>query len=71
MSVVLWITMISYLTVGMILDLAMLNYYREEKQGWSGNAKADKLAMLITSLVWPFTVLYGIYKMYIKKEGNK
>ena len=69
MSVVLWITMISYLTVGMILNLAMLNYYREEKQGWSGNAKADKLAMLITSSVWPFTVLYGIYKMY--KEGNK
>ena len=69
MSVVLWITMISYLTVGMILNLAMLNYYREEKQGWSGNAKTDKLAMLITSLVWPFAVLYGIYKMY--KEGNK
>lgn len=69
MSLILWITLLSYLAVGVVFNLALLNCYREEKQGWSGNAKADKLAMLVTSLVWPFAVLYGIYKMY--KEGNK
>lgn len=37
MSVVLWITMISYLIVGMVFNLAMLSYYREEKQGWSNS----------------------------------
>lgn len=69
MSLILWITLLSYLAVGMVFNLGMLSYYREERQGWSGNAKADKLAMLVTSLVWPFAVLYGIYKMY--KEDNK
>lgn len=70
MSVILWITLLSYLTVAVVFNLAMLSFYREEKQGWSGNAKADKLAMSITSLVWPFAVLYGLYKMYIKKEDK-
>lgn len=74
MSVILWIAMLSYLTVAVVFNLMMLSFYKEEKEitnsPWSGNEDADKLGMFIASVCWPICVLYGLFKMK-KEEKNK
>jgi len=46
MSLILWITLLSYLAVAMVFNLAMLSFYREDKNNpnssWSGSEVCDK-----------------------------
>lgn len=74
MSIILTIAVIFYCVVAVIFNLAMLSCYRQEKDsvdfGWSGNPLADKIGMVVASAGWPVCLVYGFYKMYIKKEGN-
>lgn len=73
MSVILWIVMLSYLTVAVVFNLSMLSFYKEEKEitnsPWSGNETADKFGMFFASAIWPVCVMYGLFKM--KKEGKQ
>jgi len=66
MTLILWITLICYITISVIFNLAMLSFYKEEKEEWSGSEFFDKLGMFLASAIWPFLVVYGIFKM--KKE---
>ena len=71
MSVILWIALVCYLSVAIIFNLAMLSFWKEEKElkdsPWSGSDTADKFGMSFASVIWPICVLYGVFKM--KKEG--
>ena len=72
MSIVLWIGLIGYIVVCVIFNLAMINFWQEEKDSgnseWSGNDATDLTGMFVASVFWPICVLYGLFKM--KKEGK-
>ena len=67
MSIILWIVTICYITVAVAFNLAMLSFWKEEKEtknsGWSGNDTADKFGMFFASACWPVCILWGLYKM--------
>ena len=71
MSMILWIVLLCYLCVAIIFNLAMLGFWKEEKEltdsPWSGSDTADQIGMFFASAIWPICVLYGLFKM--KKEG--
>ena len=73
MSIVLWITLIAYIVVCVIFNLAMINFWQEDKDSgnfeWSGNDMADLTGMFVASVFWPICVIWGLIKM--KKEEKK
>lgn len=74
MSVILTIVVILYCIVAVVFNLALLSFYKQEKDSvdspWSGNEFCDKMGMVVASAIWPICLAYGLYKMYIKKEDN-
>lgn len=71
MNTVLLIALISYVIVAITFNLAMLSFYKEEKDQhdiWSGDEFCDKAGMFLVSAFWPIPVIYGLFK--IKKEGK-
>lgn len=69
MSIVLWVVLICYVSLAVTFNLAFLYFYKEEKQGWTGNEKADKFGMSCASALWPVCLVYGLCKM--SKEDDK
>ena len=69
---VLWTAMICYLIAAMVCNLALLSFYREDKNSpnspWSGSEVCDKIGMVIATMIWPVCIGYGFFKVYIKKE---
>ena len=69
MSIVLWITMICYISVAMIFNLMSISFYNEEKESFTGNRFADLTALFIGAALWPVATVYGLCKM--SKEDDK
>lgn len=68
MSLILWIVMISYIYVAIMFNIGFLYVYREDKEGWTDSDGANKIGMFMCSVLWPIPLVYGFFKMYVKKE---
>lgn len=69
MSVILWITMVCYISIAAIFNVMFLYVYREEKEAWTESDLCNKIGMFLASITWPIALGYGIYKL--NKEKNK
>ena len=69
MSIVLWITLIAYIVVAVLFNLAFLYVYNEDKTGWTESDGANNVGMFLCSILWPIPLIYGIFKMK-KEESN-
>lgn len=63
MSMIVWITMLVYISIAVLFNLSFLYVYREDKSGWTDSDGANKIGMFMCSVLWPIHLLYGLFKM--------
>lgn len=63
MSVILWITLLSYLAVALVFNIGFLYVYHEDKEGWTDSDLVNKTSMFVCSIGWPIALIYGFCKM--------
>ena len=70
MSIILWITLLCYLCAAIIFNLAMIRCYQDDQVNWTGNKTSDLAGMFVASMVWPFILIVGMFKLSKEKEND-